>query len=129
MKKGLIYLETVLALKNVCKSFYTELGELRVLNNISFEVKKGEIVALIGPSGSGKTTLLNILAKIIKPTSGEVYLDGEIGYMFQRDHLLEWRTIWKNLQIGLEITGQNDELHQEQIKEMLHKYRLRRFYP
>jgi NitT/TauT family transport system ATP-binding protein len=124
LKKGLIDLETVLALKNVCKNFYTELGELKVLNNISFEVKKGEIIALIGPSGSGKTTLLNILAKIIPPTSGEVYLDGEIGYMFQRDHLLEWRTIWKNLLIGLEITSQNDEIHQERIKEMLRKYGL-----
>lgn len=113
-----------MALKNVCKNFYTELGELKVLNNISFEVKKGEIIALIGPSGSGKTTLLNILAKIIPPTSGEVSLDGEIGYMFQRDHLLEWRTIWKNLLIGLEITGQNDEIHQERIKEMLRKYGL-----
>ena len=82
MKKGLIDLETVLALKNVCKNFYTELGELKVLNNISFEVKKGEIIALIGPSGSGKTTLLNILAKFIPPTSGKSIWTGKSAICF-----------------------------------------------
>lgn len=114
----------VLELDSVSKSFYTELGELEVLKDVSFSVERGEIVAIIGPSGSGKSTLLNIIAKIIDPTSGIVSLTGEIGYMFQRDHLLEWRTIWKNLLIGLEITKQNNPTRQEKIKEMLVKYGL-----
>lgn len=117
----------VLELDSVSKSFYTELGELEVLNDVSFDVESGEIVAIIGPSGSGKSTLLNIIAKIIDPSIGRVIKSGEIGYMFQRDHLLEWRTIWKNLLIGLEITKQNTPIRQAKIKEMLVKYGLDSF--
>ena len=64
-----------LELINVNKTFYTELGALDVLDNISFDVNEGEIVAIVGPSGSGKSTLLNIISKLLKPTSGEVIVE------------------------------------------------------
>ena len=99
----------VLILKDVNKSFETELGSLEVLKNINFKIKEGEIVSIIGPSGSGKSTILNIISGLLSPTSGEVITNGEIGYMFQKDHLLDWRTIWKNITIGLEIKKEETE--------------------
>lgn len=116
-----------LELKNISKTFSTDLGDFLVLENISFDVKNGEIVSIVGPSGSGKTTILNIMADILNPTSGEIVKHGKMGYMFQKDQLFEWRTIWKNLLIGLEITKQNDREHQNKVKQFLKKYGLSEF--
>ena len=98
-----------LEMKNVSKTFYTEIGALDVLENITFNLNEGEIIAIVGPSGSGKSTLLNIISKLIEPTEGEIYVDGEIGYMFQRDHLFNWRTVWKNIMLGLEIKKEKNQ--------------------
>lgn len=114
----------VLELKDVDKTFYTETGEVKVLDDLSMEIEKGQIVAIVGPSGAGKSTILNIIAGLIEPTIGEVKVDGDIGYMFQKDHLFSWRTAWHNILIGLEITKQNDTIHQERVKTMLKKYDL-----
>lgn len=116
-----------LTMKNVCKTFYNEIGELKVLDDISFDLEKGEIIAIVGPSGSGKSTLLNIISKLLQPTSGEVELIGDIGYMFQHDQLFNWRTVWKNVLLGLEI---KKDLNQEKInnvKKLLNKYGLIEF--
>ncbi len=75
------------------QTFYTKDGELEVLKNIKFELLEGQILTLLGPSGSGKSTILNILTNLLTPTSGDVIINGKIGYMFQKDHLLEWRNI------------------------------------
>ena len=114
----------VLEFKNVNKSFETEYGSLEVLKDISFNIKKGEIVSIIGPSGSGKSTILNIISGLLMPTSGSVESNGEIGYMFQKDHLLEWRTIWDNVKFGLEIKKQETSERLEFLKELLIKYNL-----
>ena len=98
-----------LEMKNVSKTFYTEIGALDVLEDITFNLNEGEIIAIVGPSGSGKSTLLNIISKLIEPTEGEIYVDGEIGYMFQRDHLFNWRTVWKNIMLGLEIKKEKNQ--------------------
>lgn len=113
-----------LELKNINKTFYTELGELDVLNNINLDVNEGEIVAILGPSGSGKSTLLNIISGLIKPTSGSVNVNGDIGYMFQHDHLFNWRTVWKNILIGLEIKKDITNEKISRIKNLLEKYGL-----
>jgi NitT/TauT family transport system ATP-binding protein len=123
IKKGDLCVK-VLDVKGINMNFFTEDGELEVLDNISFTVNKGEIVAIVGPSGSGKTTILNVIAKLLTPVSGEVEINGEIGYMFQRDHLLEWRTIWHNLLIGLEIKHQKTPQQCEKVENMLRKYQL-----
>jgi NitT/TauT family transport system ATP-binding protein len=114
----------VLDVKEINMNFFTEDGELKVLDNISFGVNKGEIVAILGPSGSGKTTILNVIAKLITPSSGNVNLVGDFGYMFQRDHLLEWRTVWQNLLLGLEIKHQKTPEQCEKVERMLKKYGL-----
>lgn len=96
-------MEKIVEVNDLTKTFYTKDGEMRVLDHINFYVEQGEIFSLLGPSGSGKSTILNILTKLIEPTEGNVVINGTIGYMFQRDHLLDWRTIMDNITIGLEI--------------------------
>lgn len=113
-----------LEMKNVSKTFYTEIGALDVLEDITFNLNEGEIIAIVGPSGSGKSTLLNIISKLIEPTEGKIYVDGEIGYMFQRDHLFNWRTVWKNIMLGLEIKKEKNQENIDKTKELLTKYGL-----
>ena len=118
---------SVLELKNINKTFSMDIGDYKVLENINLKVDENEIVGIVGPSGSGKTTILNILSGILKPSNGEVIVYGKMGYMFQKDLLFEWRTIWKNLLIGLEITKLYDKVHQNIILEKLRKYGLEDF--
>lgn len=117
----------VLELKDVSMQFCTKEGNLEVLDKINFSIYEGEIVALVGPSGSGKTTALNIIAGLLKPTSGEVKAKGDIGYMFQRDNLLEWRTIYKNVILGLEIQKKLTPENIEKVIRMLKTYGLWEF--
>lgn len=114
----------VLSIKNVSKNFYTKLGELEVLKDLNLEVEEGEILAIVGPSGSGKSTILNLISGLIKPSSGVIEVNGNLGYMFQKDQLFEWRTVWKNILLGLEIKKQITEDSKEEIKRMLKKYEL-----
>ena len=122
----------IVEVKDLTKNFYTKDGEMEVLKNISFHVNEGEIFSILGPSGSGKSTILNILTKLLEPTSGTVDINGTIGYMFQRDHLLDWRTIMDNITIGLEIMKRKDAKSIERIERVLKTYGLwefRNMYP
>lgn len=114
----------VLELKNVSKVFSIDIGDFLVLDDISFTVNKNEIVGIVGPSGSGKTTILNLISGILKPTKGQVIVNGKMGYMFQKDLLFDWRTIWKNLTIGLEIKKKNKKEEHDKIVKRLKKYGL-----
>ena len=101
----------VVEVKNLKMVYHTINGEMEAIQDINFSVLEGEILGIVGPSGCGKSTLLSIIAGLISPSSGEVLVNGkkvgkpskDIGYMFQRDHLFEWRTILQNVLIGLEI--------------------------
>lgn len=122
----------IVKVTDLCKNFYTKEGELEVLKNISFQLNQGEILSLLGPSGSGKSTVLNILSELITPTSGEVIVNGNIGYMFQKDHLLEWRNIIDNITIGLEIQNIKTDKNISRIENLLKTYGLweyRYMYP
>src|SRR3990167_7932386 len=83
--------------ENVSKQFLSNGGELSVLENISLDVKAGEILAIVGRSGSGKTTLLNIISGLEKTTTGEISVQGSVGYVPQKDLLLPWRTLIGNI--------------------------------
>lgn len=119
--------QIVLNLNNVNKSFYTINGELEVVKDLSFTLKEGEIVGIVGPSGAGKSTILNLIAGLIKPTSGEIQVDGEIGYMFQKDHLLEWRDIYHNVVLGVEVKKQLTKENIDRAHSLLEKYGLKDF--
>ena len=91
-------------MNHIYKDFYTLEEERQILRDINFSVQEGEILVLLGPSGCGKSTILNIISGLLEPTQGSVQTyDKKIGYMFQKDHLFEWRTIMKNITLGLEI--------------------------
>ena len=96
-------MKEVLSVKNISKKYQAENGEVEALKDISFSIKEGEFVSLIGPSGCGKSTVLSVIAGLEEKNSGEIKIDGQIGYMLQKDSLLEWRTIYKNVIFGLEI--------------------------
>lgn len=99
--------KTIFEVKNLSFSYHTLSGETNVLEDISFSVKYGEFVSVVGPSGCGKSTLLSLISGMFKPEKGEIlFPEGtrpKMGYMLQRDHLLEWRTIYQNTILGLEI--------------------------
>ncbi|NLV17406.1 MAG: ABC transporter ATP-binding protein [Syntrophomonadaceae bacterium] len=104
-------MKAVVELRKVGMNYQSPNGEIKALENVDFTVDDGEFVCIVGPSGCGKSTLLSIIAGLLIPSSGEVFLYGEqfsgpsrkTGYMLQRDHLFEWRTILENILLGLEI--------------------------
>lgn len=122
-------------IKNLSVNYHSINAETEALKNISFSVKEGEFVSIVGPSGCGKSTLLNILAGLLKPSSGEVYIDGslikevspKIGYMFQKDNLFEWLTVWDNIALGLKIQKKLTAENKVKLKDFLLKYGLLSF--
>lgn len=128
-------MSTILEVKNVGKRYQNKEGEILALKNISFRANEGEFVSVIGPSGCGKSTLFSIIAGLEEKTEGEIYIENEkiqgispkIGYMLQRDCLLEWRTILSNTLFGLEIKGIKSEENITYVEELLKKYNLYEF--
>ncbi len=101
----------ILRLDRINLIYQAENGEVEALSDVSFSAKEGELIAIVGPSGCGKSTLLSIISGLVRPTGGRITLDGEpydgvsskVGYMLQKDNLLEWRSIRSNVLLGLEI--------------------------
>lgn len=115
-------------LKNISKYFHTKNSETEAIRDISLKINKGEIVSIVGPSGCGKSTILSIIAGFENPTKGKVILQTKnIGFMFQKDQLYEWRTILSNCLIGLEIKGIATKENIEKVKLILCKYGLEKF--
>lgn len=128
-------MDPVLKVRDVCLSYHTLSGETPALSHISFDLMPGEFLSVVGPSGCGKSTLLNLIAGLIEPECGSIILDGKavcgnsstVGYMLQKDHLLEWRSIYKNILLGLEIRRQLTPDKLAHAEELLHTYGLDRF--
>lgn len=120
-------MKEVLKLKNVSKKYQAKNGEVEAISNISFDVKEGEFISIIGPSGCGKSTLLSIIAGLEPKTSGEIQINGGIGYMLQKDSLLEWKTIYDNVTFGLEIRHNKNKATEEYVETLLKKYGLYEF--
>ena len=125
----------LLTLSNICYSYHELSGETKALDHISFDVNPGEFIAIVGPSGCGKSTLLSMIAGLIKPEEGTISLYGKtltsartrIGYMLQKDHLFEWRSVLSNILLGLEIQNRMDEASRTKALEMLTTYGLDAF--
>lgn len=128
-------MESILEVKNISKKYQGKEGEILAIENVNFRIKEGEFVSIIGPSGCGKSTLLSIISGLETKTNGEIYIEGEkiegispkIGYMLQKDCLLDWRTIWSNTIFGLEIKGKVNEENQKYVEDLLKKYNLYEF--
>lgn len=123
-------------IKHVNFAYHTMQGETPALSDITFEVTPGEFIAIVGPSGCGKSTLLNLLAGMLTPESGSILINGnpltkdnrrQIGYMLQQDYLLEWRSILKNVLLGLEIRHELTPQSIAYANELLNQYGLARF--
>ena len=121
-----------LELNNIYMNYHSLKGETTALQNINFSVETGEFVSIVGPSGCGKSTLLNIISGLIKPSQGQVVINGDmlsghtekLGYMFQRDHLFEWLTVWENISLGLKIQHNYNKETEAVLENLLKNYNL-----
>lgn len=122
--------------KNLTKSF----GDLLVLDDISFEIKKGEFVCIVGPTGCGKSTFLNLLTRLIPAAKGEILLDGEpadpqkhsISFVFQEPSAFDWLTVQQNIEYGLKIKKRPPEeikAQTDKIIQLLGLEEWREVYP
>ena len=121
-------MEFILEIENLSHSYHNLEGETKALSHLSFGMHKGEFISIVGPSGCGKSTLLSLISGLIKPEEGSVELHGKLmGYMLQKDHLLEWRTIYKNIILGLEIRHMVTKETRQKVQEYLEQYGLADF--
>ena len=128
----------MIKIENLEKVFRTEEIETVALNKVSFEVKKGEFVAVMGPSGCGKSTLLNVLGLLDNPTSGNYWLDGQdvgslhesqrtqmrkgqIGFVFQSFNLIDELTVEQNIELPLKYMGVPKKERRERVVEMMRR--------
>lgn len=124
-----------LEFKNVGLIYHSIDTETLAIKDVSFTVNDGEILGIVGPSGCGKTTILSLIAGLLAPSYGEILLNGDSdrknfksGYMLQHDQLFQWRTIWRNIMLGLEINGKSkDQKTLLFAEELLEKYGLAEF--
>lgn len=124
-----------LEVRGVSYSYHSLEGETLALSDISFTAENGEFLAIVGPSGCGKSTLLSLLSGLLIPDQGEILIDGvpqaesgiNTGYMLQKDHLFEWRTILENAALGLEIQKKQNSTSREKLRQMLQTYGLGSF--
>ena len=128
-------MENLLEIRNVHLTYHSPKSETEALKNLNLSVNPGDFISIVGPSGCGKTTILSLIAGILKPTSGELLINGEkiekpgfhTGYMFQRDNLFEWLNIWKNVTLGLNFKNRNSQENKEYAKCLIEKYGLGEF--
>ena len=125
----------LLKLSHVSFSYHEAEGETPALSDISFDLEPGKFLAVVGPSGCGKSTLLSLICGLLTPEEGTISLFGlpfqearaHIGYMLQRDHLFEWRTVYSNVVLGLEIQKKMTPDRLQKVDAMLDTYGLSDF--
>ena len=127
-------MESILSLDHIYYSYHDKNGETPVINDLSFEIKPGSFTSIVGPSGCGKSTLLSLLCDLIKPEAGTIYIrppennhDSRMGYMLQKDNLFEWRSIYKNVMLGLEINNKKTPENIAYVNHLLEQYDLAGF--
>ena len=121
--------KNLLEIKDLTKIYHTKNGEIKAIDNISFNLYEKEFLCIVGSSGCGKSTLLNILANLDEKSDGQIKKNKnlKIGYMLQEDALFPWLTILENATLGLEIKKIKTKENIEYVKELLTKYGLKDF--
>jgi NitT/TauT family transport system ATP-binding protein len=119
--------DAVVSARDVTKTFGK--GGVTALQNIDLEVERGEFISLIGPSGCGKSTLLRVIGDLVPPSTGEIRVNGkpadrarrdrDYGIVFQAAVLYDWRTVWKNIALPLELLGWDRGRRASRVREML----------
>jgi NitT/TauT family transport system ATP-binding protein len=107
-----------------------EPNQVEAVRNVSLELRRGEVLALVGPSGCGKTTLFNAIAGLIPLQGGRIEVSGKqvdkatghVGYMLQKDLLLPWRTVLDNVTLGLEVRGTSAAKARAIAMDLIHRY-------
>ena len=125
----------LLEVSHVCYAYHTLSGETQALTDLTFSVDEGEFFVIVGPSGCGKSTLLSLLSGLIPAEAGSIRLGQspltgtrtKIGYMLQKDHLFEWRTVYRNVVLGLEIQKRETPENLAHVEQMLSDYGLAAF--
>lgn len=129
-------MQPFLECRNVEYTYHSLNGETKALENVSFSVEEGEFAAIVGASGCGKTTILSLLCGQLIQTGGEILFRGKplrehtdfhIGYMPQQDQLFEWRTIYRNVTLGLEIQKKMSRENLEYAQRLMKEYGLWEF--
>ncbi len=122
--------------KSVVKTYQSDFGTIYAVADVSLQVTNGEFVALVGPSGSGKTTMLSILAALLKPTSGQILIDGQdvsnmsdiervamrrekIGFTFQANNLVPYLNAVENVELMLRLNNKLDKAGKLRARELL----------
>ena len=125
----------IISVRSAALTYQARNGEVEALRSVSFDMAEGEFVSIVGPSGCGKSTLLGALAGLETLDGGTVELygrpasgaDGRMGFMPQRDQLFDWRTIWGNVTLGLEVRHENTPEHRGGVHDLLEQYQLAGF--
>ncbi len=128
-------MKELLSFQDISFSYHNIEGETRALKNISFTINQGEFVAVVGPSGCGKSTLLSLIMGLFEAEEGEILVSGRsiqdsrtnIGYMLQHDHLFEWRSVYHNVVLGLEVQHMLNAKTRQKASELLSQYGLSDF--
>ncbi|HEX3045475.1 MAG TPA: ABC transporter ATP-binding protein [Bacillota bacterium] len=128
-------MEAIITLENVGMKYHSLNGEITALESINLTVTKGEFISIVGPSGCGKSTLLSLIAGLYQPATGRILIHGEpltgtssrVGYMLQRDYLFEWRSIFENAMLGLEIRRLVSRETRQYVLHLLATYGLYEF--
>nr|WP_245590409.1 ABC transporter ATP-binding protein [Aneurinibacillus terranovensis] len=135
-----LYNSPVLSLQDLSYAFPNAGVAASIFSKISMDVQAGEFVSVIGASGSGKSTLFKLIAGLLEPDQGQIWIDGKqsgkrlgkVGYMPQKDLLLPWRTVMDNVLLPLELTKENKQRKIAEIKDWLGRFGLaayERAYP
>ncbi len=128
-------MESILKVDKIEKYYGRGSSLTKAIDNMSFEVEKGEFIAIMGASGSGKTTLLNVISTIDKVTSGHIYVGGrditklkgnelnkfrreELGFIFQDFNLLDTLTAYENISLALSIQNVNSKVIEAKVKKV-----------
>lgn len=125
----------LLNINNIKMNYHSLKGETEAIKDISFAVNDKDFLSILGPSGCGKSTLLNIISGLLKQSNGTVTYNNEpirnnldkIGYMFQKDHLFDWTSVWNNVILGLKIKGLLTDENIARVETLLDNYDLTKF--